>query len=288
MRYLENAFKFTFKNFLITLPLLISMAIPALIMGVGSIGLLANMGEFQQTIQDMLTSGNYDFEPGMIFDLYGPAMLISMAVAGVLSLVLSILVYPATYGLINKKYETGSSTFSDFTKCMYKYIGRYVLFMLLGLAIGIGLTIVFCILIGIGAVIIATVSQVAGIILMILFVLAFIVGCIALGVYMSLWFPAVCIEDSGIVQGLKNSFKYVSGSFWPIFGITLLVSLCGGVASMILGGVLGWIPVIGNVVGPVVSTLAGFILIVFYFEVYRAKTGRYAVPETFKQLDGEV
>ncbi|HEY5585535.1 MAG TPA: hypothetical protein VIK78_13745 [Ruminiclostridium sp.] len=288
MRYLENAFRFTFKNFLITLPLLISMAIPALIMGIGSIGMLANMGKFQQTIQDMVSGGNYNFEPSMIFDLYGPAMLISMAVAGVLSLILSILVYPATYGLINKKYETGSSNFSDFTKCMSKFIGRYVLYMLLSLAIFIVGTIVFGILIGIGAVIIATVSKVAGIILLVLFILAFIVGCIALGVYMSLWFPAVCIEDTDIIHGLKNSFKYVSGSFWPIFGITLLVSLCGGVASMILSGVVGWVPVIGSVVGPVVSTLAGFILIVFYFEIYREKTGRYAVPETFKQIDGAV
>lgn len=288
MRYLENAFRFTFKNFLITLPLLISVAIPALIMGVGSIGFLANMGKFQQIIQDMVTSGKFNYDPSLLFSLYGPTMIVSMIIAGILSIILAILVYPATYGLINKKYETGNANFSDITGCMSKYIGRYILFILLSFAIGLGATIVLGILIGIGAVIIAAVSKVAGILLLVLFILAFIVGCITLSVYMSLWFPAVCIEDTDIIQGLKNSFKYVSGSFWPIFGITLLMSLCGGIASMILSGVIGWVPIIGSVVGPVVSALAEFILMVFYFEVYREKTARFARPETFGQLDGEV
>jgi len=149
-------------------------------------------------------------------------------------------------------------------------------------------TIVLSILVGIGAVIIATVSQVAGIILIVFLSLAFIVGCIALSVYLTLWFPSVCIEDTGIIQGLKNSFKYVSGSFWPIFGITLLVSLCGSVAGGILSLVVGWIPIVGSVVAPVVSAIAGFILIVFYFEIYREKTGRLTAPETFGQLNGKV
>lgn len=289
MRYLENAFRFTFKNFLITLPLLISMAIPALIMGVGSMGFLLNFSKFQSIIEDMTRNPEqFKFDPDLFFSLYGPTMLISMAVAGILSLILNILVYPATYGLINKKYETGSSNFSDITKCMSKYIGRYVIYKLLGIAIGIGLTIVMGILVGIGAVIIATVSVPIGIILIVLFCLASIVGLIVLKIYMSLWFPSICIEDIGVIQGLKNSFRYVSGSFWTILGITLLMSLGGIVAQMILGGVLGWVPIIGSVVGPVVSALAGFIVIVFYFEIYREKTGRFTSPENFGQLDGGV
>jgi MFS family permease len=288
MRYLENAFRFTFKNFLITLPLLISMAIPALIMGVGSLGFLANLGKFQQIIQDMVSGRNYTFTPDMVYNLYGTTMIVSMIVAGILSLILNILVYPATYGLINKKYETGSANFSDITRCMSKYIGRYVLFILLSIAIGIGLTLVFCILIGIAAAIIITVSEVAGVLLLILFILAFIVGCITLSIYLSLWFPAVCIEDTDIIEGLKNSLKYVSGSFWTILGITLLVSLCGMVAGGILSLVIGWVPIIGSVVSPVISGLTAFITMVFYFEVYRDKTGRFTNPETFGQINGGI
>jgi len=288
MRYLENAVRFTFKNFLITLPLLISMAIPALIMGVGSLGLLANMGKFQQIIQDMVSGGAYNFTPDMFYDLYTPTVIISMVVAGMLSIILAILVYPITYGLINKKYETGNANFSDMTSCLSKYIGRYILCGLLGIAIVIGASLVFGILIGIGAIIAATVNVVVGVILIVMFILASIVGSVALGIYMSLWFTAVCIEDTGIIQGLKNSFKYVSGSFWTILGISLLISLCSFVVSAILNLVLGWVPIIGSVVSPVVSGLAGFITIVFYFEIYREKTGRFSTPETFGQINGGV
>ncbi|MHB8062842.1 MAG: hypothetical protein ACYDG2_09455, partial [Ruminiclostridium sp.] len=177
MRYLENAFRFTFKNFLITLPLLICMAIPSFIMSVGSIGFMANFGKFQQILQDLVNGGNYHFTPALIIDMYGSTMIISMIAAGIISIILSILVYPVTYGLINKKYETGSANFSDITQCISKYIGRYVLYILLFIAIIIGLTIVFGIIIAIG-VIVATVSPAVGILLLVLFILAFFVGCI--------------------------------------------------------------------------------------------------------------
>jgi hypothetical protein len=292
MRYLENAFKFTFKNFLITLPLLISMAIPALIMNIGTIGFTNDFTQkFTQLIQDnnqnidyMNSSDFFNDITDIFKDIINPTFIACMLVGGVLYLIFSLLVYPATYGLINKKYETGNSTLSDFTSCMSKYIGRYVQYILLMLAIGIGLTIVMAILTGISAVIISQVSAAAGILLMVLFYLAFIVGCIALKTYMSLWFPAVCIEDSGVTEGLKNSFRKVKGSFWIIFGITILVSICGSVA----GGILGWVPLIGSVISSVISTLAGFVTILFYFEVYRDKTGRYTVPEDFQQIDGQI
>lgn len=285
MRYLENAFRFTFKNFVIALPLLISMVIPAVIMNIGTIGFTVKLAEKYQRLFENMSIGQtpeigIDFYSG----LFNKPMIISMIVALALSLLFSILVYPATYGLINKKYETGKATLSDFTQCMSKYIGRYVLFMLLNFAIVMGLYLVFVILVVIAAVILTQVSTVVGVLLVVLFSLAFIVGYIALIIYMSLWFPAVCIEDTGIIQGLKNSFKYVKGSFWPILGITLLVSLCGAVGA----GILGLFPIIGTVISSVITTLAGYIIIVYYFELYRAKTGRFETPENTEQLEGGV
>jgi len=294
MRYLENAFRFTFKNFLITLPLLISMAIPAFILSIGTRGFMLRLTQkYQQIIEDMVIVQNIDSNKKFIddiisgnffTDIISKTMIVSIIVASLLYIFFAIIVYPATYGLINKKYETGSATLSDITGCISKYIGRFIQYILLCIAIGIGVLIVFVIFIAIGGVIIATVSPVAGIILLVLFYLAFIVGGIALGIYLSLWFPAVCIENTGIVQGLKNSFKYVKGSFWPILGITILISLCGSVA----GAVLGWVPLIGSVVSSVTSSLAGFVTIVFYFEIYREKSGRFTIPENFNQLNGGV
>lgn len=289
MRYLENAFKFTFKNFIITLPLLIAMAIPSMIMGVGSLGFLFNMKNFEQIFEQMLdSSGTFIPTYRMFIDLYGPAMIISMIISAVLGLILSILVYPATYGMINKKYETGISTLSDMTSSMTKYIGRYVLYGLLKIAIWIGLVIAYLILFTIGIVVVTAVSKVAGAILLVLFTLAFIAACIALGVYTSLWFTAVCVEDSDILTGLKNSFRYVSGSFGKILGISMLIAIFGSIGGAIIGVVVGWIPIIGGAVSSIVSYLAQFITIVFFFEIYREKSGKYACAEYYRQMNGGI
>ena len=289
MRYLEIAFKFTFKNFIITLPLLIAMAIPSMDKGVGSLGFLFNMKNFEQIFEQMLdNSGTFVPSYDMFVGLYGPTMIISMIVSTFLTLVLSILVYPATYGMINKKYETGTSTLSDITASMTKYIGRYVLYGLLSIALWIGLTVAYLILVAIGVVVVTAVSNVAGAILLVLFTLAFIAACIAFGVYTSLWFPAVCVENSDIITGLKNSFRYVSGSFWKILGISILISIFGTIAGSIVGLVVGWIPIIGGAVSSIVSNLAQFITIVFFFEIYREKSGKYACAEYYRQINGGI
>ncbi len=289
MRHLENAFKFTFKNFLLTLPFLISVAIPAIITGVGSLGLIANstifINDFKKMMED-LTYGSSTFDYSRFFETLnlGP-FIASLAISGLISLVLTIIIKPATYGLINLHYETGNAKLSDISGCMSKYIGRFILFLLLSLAIGIGLVIVFYILIFI-LILVATASKAIGVILLILFILAFLVGFVALSIYMILWFPAVCVEDSGIIEGLKNSFRTVKGSFWPILGITLLVTICGSIASTIIGAILSWVPILGSMVGPVIGGLADFILIVYYFDIYREKTGRLNFSEPPQQFNG--
>lgn len=286
MRYLESAFKFTFKNFIITIPLLVAMAIPSMVMGVGSLGFLFNIKNFEQIFSQMLDN-NGQFMPTyhMFLSLYGPTMIISMIVSTFLTLVLSILVYPATYGMINKKYETGISTLSDMTNSMTKYIGRFVLYGLLKIAMWIGMVVVYLILIAISIVIVTAVSNVAGAILIVLFTLAFIAACIALAVYTSMWFTSVCVEDTDIMTGLKNSFRYVAGSFWTILGMSILISLLGTIAGTIIGMVVGWIPIIGGAVSSIVSYLAEFISIVFFFEIYREKSGKYACEEYYKQMN---
>lgn len=285
MRYLENAFKFTFKNFLLAIPLLITMAIPAIIINIGTAGFMAMLTQrYTQFFKSIMQGGSSDFDISFFDGLFSIPMIISVLVGVILLLIFSILVYPATYGLINKKYETGNATLSDFTQCMTKYIGRYVLYGLLSIAIAIGIALITCIFVGVAALIMAMVSKVLGVLLMILFYLACIVGSIALSVYMYLWFPAVCVEDSGIIDGLKNSFRTVKGSFWPIFGVTLLISLGGGV----IGSILGIFPFVGTIISSVVTSLVWFVTCVYYFEVYRDKTGKFLPPENFQQINNPI
>lgn len=289
MRHLENAFKFTFRNFLLTLPLLVSLAIPALISGVGSLGVMAHSGTITENLKKMIEDGAYNgayFDYGRLFEgINLTGLIIGAVVSALVSFVFMLLVRPATYGIINLHYETGNAKLNDFTRCMSKYIGRFVIYGLLNIAFVIGFTIVLVILVAIGSVV-SAVSAPLGVLLIVLFAMAGIVGMVVLLNYMSLWFPAVCVEDSGVIEGLKNSFRYVKGSFWPILGISLLVNLGSAAAQFILGGIIGLIPIIGGIASPVIAGLAEYILMVYYFEVYREKTGRYTIPEPSQQYGG--
>ncbi len=291
MRHLENAFKFTFKNFLLALPLLISLAIPALISSVGSVGVVANSGQFLKNFQGIMEDIQYGSGGLDYIDMFNKlgldfgTLIAASAFASFISLVLTIIVKPATYGLINLHFETGNAKLNDFSKGISKYIGRFILFGLLNIAFAIGIGLVSVILVIIAGVVAGAVSPVLGILLMFLFFVAIVIGCVVLFNYLALWFPAICIEDSDVITGLKNSFKQVNGSFWPILGVTIMVTLGGSFVSLILGAIIGIIPVIGSVVSPLITGLAQFILIVYYFEVYREKTGRYTLPEPPQQFN---
>lgn len=289
MRHLENAFKFTFKNFLLTLPYLISLAIPALIVGVGSLGLLGGSAEFINAFQEMMgdvANGNSTFDFSRLLEsLNIKAFIASSAISVVISLVLNIIIMPATYGLVNLQYETGNAKLNDLSHCISKYIGRYILYGLLYLAFLIGSAIAafFLMLFGI---FISTIIEPLGFILVFLILIAYIVALIAMSVYLMLWFPAVCVEDCGVIDGLKSSFRTVRGSFWPILGITLLINICGGITNIIIGGILSWVPILSNMVGPIILGLADFILLVYYFDIYREKTGRFNYIEPSQQFNG--
>jgi uncharacterized membrane protein len=96
------------------------------------------------------------------------------------------------------------------------------------------------------------------------------------------------VEDTDVLTGLKNSFRYVSGNFWTILGISILISIFGIIAGSIVGLVVGWIPIIGGAVSSIISYLAEFITIVFLFEIYREKSGKYACVEYYKEMNGGV
>lgn len=96
MRYLEKVFNFFGKHFLISLPLIIVTAIPAIIAG------SVSNAELTQTINELSVSlANKDIDPflaiDMILGVLRPILILS-AIANIVSLVLNLFVMPATYG----------------------------------------------------------------------------------------------------------------------------------------------------------------------------------------------
>ena len=275
MKFLENALKFTFKNFILCLPLFFVYVIPNIVMGIGSMFFMVNyFGQFEKIINEM--NANPNFIPGVDFfvDMYGMPFIICMIISLALSLVLAIVFNPAVYGMVSKRLGTGSASLKDVMPNMSKFVGRYVLFLLMNIAFVLAFSIVFGIFIALSFLLMMSVLPL-GIMLMLLLFLGFFFLLLIYSAVSGMWFPAVCTEDCGIFAGLKYCFKALKGTFWRVFGVMLLVSLCTGIASAFFS----WIPVLGSMAGGGISALSSFVLIVYYFQVYRARTGRPVILE---------
>ncbi len=264
MNYLVNAIKFSIKNWMLIIPIFALTALAALIGGVGS---ALSLG----TITSLMNTSNYS-DPSALFALL-PTILASAVGGGIVAFIAPFIYQPATYGLVNKKLETGNASLNDlgvtissnFVKYIMYMIGQIVLWLIVG--IPAFLLVLLCIWItsaigGIGAV------------LMILVILALIVFVIVLGALLSMWFTAMVIDGLDVVAAAKKSIEVVKGCFWIVFGITLLVGIAASIAGTIIGVIVGWIPIVGKIVASAVPAAQAFIMVVFSMMLYRERTGR--------------
>lgn len=271
MKYLENAFKFLGKYYLLLIPLFAAIAIPAIINGPNANSMMKQVEEIGKAIESDPTLAQ---NPAALLALYSSlaSSYAALGIGSLLALILSIIVRPATYGMVNKALATGNADLNDFVPEMKSNIVKYILFGLASLVLYFGIGIAVVILIGICIALMA-VSVPLGVVLIILLALALVAGIFAFSVLISLWFPAMVSDDLGVFDALKKSISVAKSYFWPILGISLLI----GIGSMIAGGILsvfGRIAVIGPIFASVATVLAEFIMIVFLFEVYRDKTGK--------------
>lgn len=116
----------------------------------------------------------------------------------------------------------------------------------------LGLTLVYpAVLVGV-VLVIAVLAVIAGP----LAVLAAI-GAVVVGIWLLVLFSfattALVLENAGIGRAFGRSRQLVRGSWWRVLGITLLVSLIGGVVAFVIS--LPFLAATGNLTGPVtVST----------------------------------
>ena len=271
MKYLENAFKFLGKFYLLLLPLFIAIAIPAIISGSGSVAMSNQITEFMMPMQqDPTLFESSAFWVGLL-DVMKP-FLIKIGIASVISFVLMLIIMPATYGMVNKALATGNADLSDFVPELKNNFLKYIIYGLASIAVSLVVVIAIGIIVGI-CVAALYAAKALGIILIVIFSMALIVFLFAFSYLIVLWFPAMVADDLGVFDALKKSISVVKPYFWPMVGITLLIGIGGGVA----GGALSMastIPVVGPLLSSIPSVLIQFIMIIFYFEVYRDKTGK--------------
>lgn len=271
MKYLEKAFKFIGKFYLLLLPLFFAIAIPAIISTSGALAMSNQITEYMMSVQqDPTLAGNSAYWLGLI-DVLKP-FLVNIAIANLVSFVLSLLVMPATYGMVNKALATGNASLSDFVPELKNNFLKYIIFGLASIALSVVIIIAIAIIVAICTVAIYA-AKALGIILIVIFSMALIVFLFAISFLIALWFPAMVADDLGVFDAFKKSISVVKTYFWPMVGITLLVTIGGGIAGSALG-MASYIPVVGPLLTSIPSVLIQFILIVFYFEVYRDKTGK--------------
>jgi hypothetical protein len=266
MKHLENAFSFVFKNYIVAVPFFVALAVPALI---GQSSTFLMTGLFQglySAFKDIDTLRN----PFALVGVLAP-LFIATGAAGVLGLLLRLAAMPVTAGMIKKGISGGTVKFDDAIPMAKKHFVQFLVYWVANIAVGIILGIVFIIPVAIfGALIL--ILKGFGVFLLILVILAEIAAWIAVMTLLSLWLPAMIIDDMGVIDAAKKSVEIVKKNFWTILGITLLIAILGGIAASIVGAIFGFIPIIGAVIATVVPALVEVLRMAFYFIYYRGET----------------
>jgi hypothetical protein len=266
MKYLENAIRFSLKNWMLILPLFILTALAFLLGGVGS-----SVAGVAKTLASLNSLVNFRDSGDIMSTIPGLVPKVAFG-GGIWAFLLQFVSIPITYGLINKSLETGNASLNDCGEAISRNFVKYVLYMIgmivVGLVIGIGV-LVLVLVIGL----LCAILKWFGAFLAIILGLALLLALIAFGVLISMWLSAMVVDDLDVVAAAKKSIEIVKSCFWTILGITILISI----AAAIVGSILGWfsgIPLLGRIICSAVPTAQTFLMAVFLLAVYRDKTGK--------------
>jgi hypothetical protein len=278
MKHLENAFKFILKNYIAAVPLFVALAIPALISQSG----VFVMGGIFRTLYKVLTNVDTLRKP---LDLIGelvPLFLTTAGIAGIAGIVGTLLKFaamPATAGMVKKGVAGEPVKLDDTLPMIKEHLAQYVIYWVGNLVVSIVLAVVFLIPVVIFSALILLLKG-FGVLLLFIVILAEIAAGIAVATLLSLWFPAMIIDNMSVVDAAKKSVGIVKKNFWIVLGITVLIAIVGGIASSIVNAIFGFIPLIGAVVATVVPALVEVVRMAFYFMFYRGETEGQPQAET--------
>lgn len=268
MGYLENAFKFISKHFMILIPLFLMQLVMMVLSAARFTDLVNELGgeEFLKNYSSIInnqSAQSLEFAAkiyGAIGYIFG------------ISLIASVIVIPATFGMINKAYSTGSSSLADFfpelKNNLIKFIQFVVTLILFTIAYIIGMGIVVLIL----SAVLGSLGAI-GAILIVIITLALYLLFFPLIVMVLMWYAGMVTEDCGPFEAFSKAFGAMIYRFWSVLGISLL-TIFGGA---ILGSILYLIftifgsTVVAGIAYSVPIMFLSALLIVYAFEVYRGE-----------------
>lgn len=263
VKYLEGAFKFLIKNYKLAIPLYVLFALSFLFEGDG-------LGKLTSALQSGSTPvGGIDMGAA----LAGAWSVLSAISGGFLATALYFIVDPVTYGLVNKSLDGQAADLQrDSVPLLRKNLIKYVFYFIGKFVVAAAVFIVFLIVLALFA-LITLVLKGLGVFLATIVFTALVAATVILFTLLSLWFPAMLLDDLSVKDAAKKSVELVKPSFWTILAFTLIVVIAASAVRGILF-FLSYIPLLGSLLLAAIPAAQAFIMATFYLTVYREKTGR--------------
>jgi hypothetical protein len=158
---------------------------------------------------------------------YPSVLLQDLSITFATAILSGLLVYVVGQAVLGRKPDIGATW-----RATRARLWSLIALMFLS---GIFTLLAAALLIGPGVLVVINYSIGAGLILIFLGLLTFIVVLAALFTKISLAAPAIVLEDHGVFTGLRRSFALTRGAFWRILGITLLAGFLAYLAAVLLG-----------------------------------------------------
>ncbi len=168
----------------------------------------------------------------------GNLMIMSLIVPLVMGFV-GLIIYTGTGNMIKSAINCNSVSIKDFGEGIKKYLGKIVLSTLLAMAVAILASLVIAVIgvlllfLGFGGLNFTDEGQIypfgtlstGGIIALVIFILAIIIFAVVISVLISLWLPAIIMDNEGVISGFSKGFKAAKKNFWTILGIGALFTI---------------------------------------------------------------
>lgn len=272
MKQIKKAFGTLQENWILAIPIYLTRLIPAML----SIyifseisGELVNLLSVEEIGETQHVLENYEQVTREFFQANKDYILASVVVA-MMGLVMNFIAVPATFGMIKENLEQGEKLdFSRIFPNAGRYFVKYLLYRIGKLALWIFFFLISILVFALVAFGGSIVDEGLAVLLVMLLGLAFILMAAILHLVLKLWFPAMVLEDMGVLEGLKEAFQKSKICFWPLFAGFLGIRVVAWIANMFVNTIVGDMGYVSPFLNNVIPTVATVTLLIFYLLIYR-------------------
>lgn len=265
MKQLEKAIKLLLKNYMIILPLFAAIVIPAIIEG-GDVLLPG----FIRVMKYFRTPENIKVMPTVLSML---KTFFSARSTGVLGFIFQFIAMPAAIGMLLKSLGGGQAGPEDIAPSIKGCLKQYMIYWAGSFTVSLSLSFA-SIMIGLLISVLTLAFSGFRIFLLVILYLVMVLVRALVVILLSLWLPAMFVDNLKILDAAKKSIELMKHSFISILKVYLAVNITAGILQVLIRVCFGWIPVFGDISGSLLPAAASALLLTYYFIEYRRAVGK--------------